>query len=41
VIYDIGTVTVGAAADEAAVEIEMMLADTDLLDRYRMALLET
>ena len=30
-----------AAADEAAVEIEMLLADTDLLDRYRMALLET
>ena len=30
-----------AAAAEAAVAIEMMLADTDLLDRYRMALLET
>ena len=30
-----------AAADEAAVEIETLLADTDLLDRYRMALLET
>ena len=30
-----------AAADEAAAEIEMLLADTDLLDRYRMALLET
>ena len=30
-----------AAADEAAGEIEMLLADTDLLDRYRMALLET
>ena len=30
-----------AAADDAAAEIEMLLADTDLLDRYRMALLET
>ena len=30
-----------AAADDAAAEIETLLADTDLLDRYRMALLET
>ena len=30
-----------AAADEAAEEIDTLLADTDLLDRYRMALLET
>jgi len=29
------------AADDAAVEIETLLADTDLLDRYRMSLLET
>ena len=29
------------AADDAAAEIEKLLADTDLLDRYRMALLET
>ncbi len=29
------------AADNAAAEIEMLLADTDLLDRYRMSLLET
>ena len=30
-----------AAADDAAAEIETLLADTDLLERYRMALLET
>jgi len=30
-----------AAADEAAREIATLLADTDLLERYRMALLET
>ena len=30
-----------AAADEAAKEIETLLADTDLLERYRMSLLET
>lgn len=30
-----------AAADAAAREIETLLADGDLLDRYRMALLET
>ena len=30
-----------AAADGAAAEIETLLADTDLLERYRMALLET
>ena len=29
------------ASDDAAAEIEMLLADTDLLDRYRMSLLET
>jgi len=29
------------AADDAAAEIERLLADTDLLDRYRMSLLET
>ena len=29
------------AADDAAAEIETLLADTDLLDRYRMALLES
>ena len=29
------------AADRAAREIEGLLADSDLLDRYRMALLET
>ena len=29
------------AADEAAAEIETLLADTDLLERYRMSLLET
>ena len=29
------------AADDAAAEIETLLADTDLLDRYRMSLLET
>ena len=29
------------AADDAAVEIETLLSDTDLLDRYRMSLLET
>ena len=29
------------AADEAAAEIETLLADADLLERYRMALLET
>lgn len=29
------------AADGAAAEIETLLADTDLLDRYRMSLLET
>ena len=28
-------------ADDAAAEIETLLADTDLLERYRMALLET
>ena len=31
----------GKAADDAALEIETLLADTDLLDRYRMSLLET
>ena len=31
----------GKAADAAAAEIETLLADTDLLERYRMALLET
>ena len=30
-----------AAADAAAREIETLLADTDLFERYRMALLET
>ena len=30
-----------SAADEAAAEIETLLADTDLLERYRMSLLET
>ena len=30
-----------AASDRAAREIETLLADTDLLDRYRMSLLET
>ena len=30
-----------AAADEAAREIENLLADTDLFEHYRMALLET
>ena len=30
-----------SAADNAAVEIERLLSDTDLLDRYRMSLLET
>ena len=30
-----------AAADAAAHEIETLLADTDLFERYRMALLET
>ena len=30
-----------AAADRAAHEIETLLADTDLFERYRMALLET
>ena len=30
-----------AAADKAAHEIETLLADTDLFERYRMALLET
>ena len=30
-----------AAADSAAHEIETLLADTDLFERYRMALLET
>jgi hypothetical protein len=29
------------AADNAAAEIEALLADTDLLERYRMSLLET
>ena len=29
------------AADDAAAEIETLLADTDLLERYRMSLLET
>ena len=29
------------AADGAAAEIETLLADTDLLERYRMALLES
>ena len=29
------------AADDAAAEIETLLADTDLLERYRMALLES
>ena len=29
------------AADDAAAEIETLLADTALLDRYRMSLLET
>ena len=29
------------AADNAAMEIERLLSDTDLLDRYRMSLLET
>ena len=29
------------AADDAATEIETLLADTDLLERYRMSLLET
>ena len=29
------------AADHAAAEIETLLADTDLLERYRMSLLET
>ena len=29
------------AADDAAAEIETLLADADLLERYRMALLET
>ena len=29
------------AADSAAAEIETLLADTDLLERYRMSLLET
>ena len=29
------------AADRAAREIEGLLADSDLLDRYRMSLLET
>ena len=29
------------AADNAAAEIETLLADTDLLERYRMSLLET
>lgn len=28
-------------ADDAAAEIETLLADTDLLERYRMSLLET
>ena len=31
----------GRAADDAAAEIETLLADTDLLERYRMSLLET
>ena len=30
-----------SAADNAAAEIETLLADTDLLERYRMSLLET
>jgi hypothetical protein len=30
-----------AAADDAAAEIEMLLADTDLLEHCRLALLET
>ncbi len=30
-----------SAADDAAAEIETLLADTDLLERYRMSLLET
>ena len=30
-----------AAADAAAREIETLLADTDLFERYRMSLLET
>ena len=29
------------AADDAADEIDRLLADTDLLERYRMSLLET
>ena len=29
------------AADDAVAEIETLLADTDLLERYRMSLLET
>ena len=29
------------AADDAATEIETLLSDTDLLERYRMSLLET
>ena len=29
------------AADDAAAEIETLLSDTDLLERYRMSLLET
>ena len=29
------------AADDAAAEIETLIADTDLLERYRMSLLET
>lgn len=31
----------GGAAGRAATEIESLLADTDLFERYRMALLET
>ena len=31
----------GEAADAAAAELESLLADADLLERYRMALLET
>ena len=30
-----------SASDNAAAEIETLLADTDLLERYRMSLLET
>ena len=36
-LRDRGTI----ASENAAAEIETLLADTDLLDRYRMSLLET